>query len=132
MRAGSSLGDRAGDLPSDPAPGSDGRSPAESAPARQAWKPLRQGSPGRTARQAGLLTPCCCQRAPRKHFQLTPRCWFACGGAEYVPGGSLAAALARFGPFPEPLVALFARQLLLGLAYLHASRTVHRDIKVWC
>ena len=49
---------------------------------------------------------------------------------EYVPGGSLSSQLARFGPLPEPLVALYTRQLLLGLAYLHAQRTVHRDVKV--
>ncbi|KAG2431906.1 hypothetical protein HXX76_009397 [Chlamydomonas incerta] len=48
---------------------------------------------------------------------------------EYVPGGSLSSQLARFGPLPEPLVALYTRQLLLGLAYLHAQRTVHRDVK---
>ncbi|GIM08115.1 hypothetical protein Vretimale_12206, partial [Volvox reticuliferus] len=48
---------------------------------------------------------------------------------EYVPGGSLSSQLSRFGPLPEPLVALYTRQLLLGLAYLHAQRTVHRDVK---
>lgn len=53
-----------------------------------------------------------------------------CTPAEYVPGGSLSSQLSRFGPLPEPLVALYTRQLLLGLAYLHAQRTVHRDIKV--
>ncbi|EFJ45794.1 hypothetical protein VOLCADRAFT_43062, partial [Volvox carteri f. nagariensis] len=51
------------------------------------------------------------------------------GAAAYVPGGSLSSQLSRFGPLPEPLVALYTRQLLLGLAYLHAQRTVHRDVK---
>lgn len=48
---------------------------------------------------------------------------------EYVPGGSVSSLLGRFGPLDEPLVALFTRQLVQGLAYLHAQRTVHRDIK---
>lgn len=55
---------------------------------------------------------------------------FLASTAEYVPGGSLSSQLSRFGPLPEQLVALYTRQLLLGLAYLHAQRTVHRDVKV--
>eukprot|EP00898_Chlorokybus_atmophyticus_P006712 jgi/Chlat1/7041/Chrsp56S06667 len=48
---------------------------------------------------------------------------------EYVPGGSIQSLLQRFGPFDEALVRVYTRQLLEGLSYLHASRTVHRDIK---
>ena len=48
---------------------------------------------------------------------------------EYVPGGSIASLLRRFGRFNETLVRLYTRQILTGLAYLHAHAVVHRDIK---
>ena len=38
---------------------------------------------------------------------------------EYVPGGSLAAMLRRFGPFNAKLVSVYTTQLLRGLHYLH-------------
>jgi serine/threonine protein kinase len=49
---------------------------------------------------------------------------------EYVPGGSIASMLERFGRFTEDLVRNYTRQLLLGLEYLHGCRIVHRDLKV--
>ncbi len=49
---------------------------------------------------------------------------------EYVPGGSIASMLDRFGRFSEDLVRNYTRQLLLGLEYLHSERVVHRDLKV--
>ncbi|CAG9465505.1 unnamed protein product [Pedinophyceae sp. YPF-701] len=48
---------------------------------------------------------------------------------EFVPGGSIASLLARFGPFQESVVRVYTRQILLGLEYLHQHRHMHRDIK---
>ena len=48
---------------------------------------------------------------------------------EYVPGGSVASMLRRFGPFTEGLVRRYTRQVLLGLAFLHENKIVHRDVK---
>ena len=45
---------------------------------------------------------------------------------EFVPGGSIASMLTRFGHFSEQLVRLYTRQLLLGLEYLHSRRVIHR------
>lgn len=39
---------------------------------------------------------------------------------EYVPGGSIASLLKRFGKLNERLVRIYTRQILMGLAYLHA------------
>ncbi|GFH14465.1 protein kinase domain-containing protein, partial [Haematococcus lacustris] len=49
--------------------------------------------------------------------------------AHLLGGGSIASLLSRFGPLSEPVIRLFTRQLLSGLAYLHAQRTMHRDVK---
>ena len=43
--------------------------------------------------------------------------------------GSLASIVKKFGRFPEPLVATYARQVLEGLEHLHAHGVCHRDIK---
>ncbi|KAK9238248.1 kinase-like domain-containing protein [Lipomyces kononenkoae] len=48
---------------------------------------------------------------------------------EYVPGGSVAALLNNYGPFEEPLIRTFVRQILCGLSYLHGKDIIHRDIK---
>lgn len=50
---------------------------------------------------------------------------------EYMPGGSVASVLAQFGAFEESLIAVYTRELLEGLEYLHTRRppVVHRDIK---
>ncbi len=48
---------------------------------------------------------------------------------EYVPGKSLDSLLEKFGAFSEKVVRSYTKQLLLALAYCHANRVVHRDIK---
>lgn len=48
---------------------------------------------------------------------------------EYVPGGSISTLLGKFGKFPEAVIRVYTKQILSGLAYLHANRIVHRDIK---
>ncbi|CAA3012186.1 mitogen-activated kinase kinase kinase 3-like isoform X2 [Olea europaea subsp. europaea] len=48
---------------------------------------------------------------------------------EYVSGGSIQKLLQEYGPFAEPVIQNYTRQILLGLAYLHGKNTVHRDIK---
>lgn len=48
---------------------------------------------------------------------------------EYVPGGSIASLVNRFGKFEENVIRVYTRQILIGLAYLHSQRVVHRDIK---
>mmetsp|Transcript_19328 Transcript_19328/g.32503 ORF Transcript_19328/g.32503 Transcript_19328/m.32503 type:complete len:887 (+) Transcript_19328:176-2836(+) len=48
---------------------------------------------------------------------------------EWVPGGSIAHLLKRFGPFRVGVVRTYTRQILEGLDYLHHNGIVHRDIK---
>ncbi|KAL1216121.1 Mitogen-activated protein kinase kinase kinase 3 [Cardamine amara subsp. amara] len=48
---------------------------------------------------------------------------------EYVSGGSIHKLLNEYGPFTEPVIQNYTRQILAGLAYLHGRNTVHRDIK---
>lgn len=48
---------------------------------------------------------------------------------EYVPGGSVQTMLSSYGPFEEPLIRNFIRQVLIGLSYLHGEDIIHRDIK---
>ncbi|KAK6310016.1 hypothetical protein J4Q44_G00198970 [Coregonus suidteri] len=48
---------------------------------------------------------------------------------EYVPGGSIASVLHRFGPLPERVLALYTHQILEGVSYLHLNRVIHRDLK---
>lgn len=48
---------------------------------------------------------------------------------EYVPGGSVSSMLNSYGPFEEPLIKNFTRQILIGLSYLHRKNIIHRDIK---
>lgn len=48
---------------------------------------------------------------------------------EYLPGGSIAALLNRFGVFEERVFSRYARQVLEGVSFLHNNNIIHRDIK---
>ncbi|KAJ7004101.1 mitogen-activated protein kinase kinase kinase YODA isoform X1 [Populus alba x Populus x berolinensis] len=48
---------------------------------------------------------------------------------EYVSGGSIYKLLQEYGQFGEKAIRSYTQQILCGLAYLHAKKTVHRDIK---
>ena len=48
---------------------------------------------------------------------------------EYVPGGSIASLLKRFGKFNEGLVKIYVKQILQGLRFLPSHGVLHRDIK---
>ncbi|CAL5389827.1 unnamed protein product [Camellia sinensis] len=48
---------------------------------------------------------------------------------EIVPGGSISSLLGKFGSFPESVIRMYTKQLLLGVEYLHKNGIMHRDIK---
>lgn len=48
---------------------------------------------------------------------------------EYIAGGSVGSCLRKHGKFEEPVVSSLTRQTLNGLAYLHHSGILHRDLK---
>eukprot|EP01064_Diplonema_japonicum_P035719 TRINITY_DN7829_c0_g1_i2.p1 TRINITY_DN7829_c0_g1~~TRINITY_DN7829_c0_g1_i2.p1 ORF type:complete len:558 (+),score=55.54 TRINITY_DN7829_c0_g1_i2:49-1722(+) len=48
---------------------------------------------------------------------------------EYVPGGSVASLIEKFGRFHENVIASYLSQMLEGLQYLHDCMVIHRDIK---
>eukprot|EP01062_Namystynia_karyoxenos_P073051 TRINITY_DN6984_c0_g1_i1.p1 TRINITY_DN6984_c0_g1~~TRINITY_DN6984_c0_g1_i1.p1 ORF type:complete len:1107 (+),score=138.99 TRINITY_DN6984_c0_g1_i1:123-3443(+) len=48
---------------------------------------------------------------------------------EYMPGGSLASVVRKFGPLDLVTVRGYTLQILRGLAYLHSRGIMHRDIK---
>ncbi|KAL3828815.1 hypothetical protein ACJIZ3_017617 [Penstemon smallii] len=48
---------------------------------------------------------------------------------EFVPGGSISSLLGKFGSFPESVIRMYTKQLLVGLEYLHENKIMHRDIK---
>lgn len=45
---------------------------------------------------------------------------------EYVPGGTIATLLHKFGRFREEITKSFIKQILEGLDYLHANGIIHR------
>ena len=48
---------------------------------------------------------------------------------EWVPGGSVASLLNKFGPFSIEVIRSYLSQTLAGLSYLHTNDIMHRDIK---
>ncbi|KAL4224924.1 hypothetical protein ACF0H5_015620 [Mactra antiquata] len=48
---------------------------------------------------------------------------------QFVPGGSIASILARFGALDEAVFRKYTRQILEGVVYLHQNDVIHRDIK---
>ncbi|XP_059661807.1 mitogen-activated protein kinase kinase kinase YODA-like isoform X2 [Cornus florida] len=48
---------------------------------------------------------------------------------EYVSGGSIYKILQDYGQLGEIAIRSYTKQILSGLAYLHAKNTLHRDIK---
>ena len=48
---------------------------------------------------------------------------------EWVPGGSIADLLKKYGPFRDEVTRVYATQIVRGLEYLHSRDIVHRDIK---
>ena len=47
---------------------------------------------------------------------------------EWVPGGSVAHLLKRFGAFTQHVVANYTRQILMGLSFLHSNDIIHRYV----
>jgi mitogen-activated protein kinase kinase kinase len=48
---------------------------------------------------------------------------------EYIPGGSLKSLIRKYKRLEESIARNYIRQLLQGLAYLHDSGIIHRDLK---
>ncbi|PWN24461.1 Pkinase-domain-containing protein [Jaminaea rosea] len=48
---------------------------------------------------------------------------------EYVPGGSIASVLRKYGKLEEGIIKYFVHQVLSGLSYLHERGVLHRDLK---
>eukprot|EP00906_Rhabdomonas_costata_P008739 RCo012406 len=48
---------------------------------------------------------------------------------EYIPGGSLASLIAKFGPLTEAMAQGYSADVVEGLIYLHSKNIAHRDIK---
>jgi hypothetical protein len=49
-----------------------------------------------------------------------------------VPAGSISSLLRRIGAFDEAVIRKYTRDILEGLAYLHANGVVHRCVHPLC
>lgn len=45
---------------------------------------------------------------------------------QFVPGGSIASILARFGALDEAVFRKYTKQILEGVEYLHSNDVIHR------
>jgi len=45
---------------------------------------------------------------------------------QFVPGGSIANVLARFGALEEEVFCNYTKQILEGVEYLHQNNVIHR------
>lgn len=45
---------------------------------------------------------------------------------QFVPGGSIASILARFGALDEAVFRRYTKQILEGVSYLHQNDVIHR------
>ena len=48
---------------------------------------------------------------------------------EFVESGSMHDVIKKFGILAESLIQIYTRQVLDGLAFLHAEGVIHRDLK---
>ena len=48
---------------------------------------------------------------------------------EFIPGGSLASLLHQLGELSERTVAMYTRDIVTALEYLHQHKIIHRDVK---
>ncbi|CAG0922611.1 unnamed protein product [Notodromas monacha] len=49
--------------------------------------------------------------------------------SEWMPGGSVAALLEKYGAFSDQVIISYTSQVIQGLAYLHDHQVLHRDLK---
>jgi len=47
---------------------------------------------------------------------------------QFVPGGSIANVLARFGALVEEVFCSYTKQILEGVEYLHNNNVIHRSV----
>lgn len=92
-------------------------------------KARRRRSPALPRRPTSPLSPPAVARSDARWVAQTKSFLYII--LEYVENGSLSAIIkpAKFGAFPESLVAVYITQVLEGLAYLHEQGVIHRDIK---
>lgn len=69
--------------------------------------------------------------APSPSVSLTEQllAFFLLSARRFVDSGSLAGVIQKYGVFQEKLIAVYLKQVLEGLCYLHENGVVHRDIK---
>lgn len=48
---------------------------------------------------------------------------------EYANLGNMGSLISNYGPLEEQTVAVYAKQILHGMDYLHKNKVIHRDIK---